>query len=72
MCNDNRCKKALEIIANKHGQGNSFLWAEMQEIANYALTGNYKPNNTWPMSLQDKDIIDMAGINGGQDAKPME
>jgi len=55
---EERYKKALEVIASKEGFGNSFLWAEMQEIAKYALTGEYNENATWGMDIKDKDIID--------------
>jgi hypothetical protein len=51
---------ALSIIANKQGFSNSFLWSEMKEIAKYALTGKHNPSATWPMSDEDKKLIDEA------------
>lgn len=61
VSNEERYKKALQVIINQEGNGNSFLWAELQNIALYALTGEESYPTMWNMSEKDKIEIDKAG-----------
>ena len=51
-------RRALEVIQHINCCGTSFAWSVMQEIALYALTGNYRTGVTWPMHLSQKEAID--------------
>ena len=61
MNKEKRYKESLKIIMGKNGSGSSFLWSEMQSIAEYALTGN-DIGETWPIEEKDKILIDNADI----------
>jgi hypothetical protein len=64
MMEKNTGEKRLTIAHERiyklglEAMGNSFLWAEMEQISIYALTGEYNSQATWKPSKEDLSEID--------------